>query len=117
MTDYIWTSPTARKRHRCHMCWRIILPGETYWRMAGLDSGQAWTYKACPHCYRVTETFSRHRDEEEWEDTIILEWLADEHPALWASLRAGWRYPDGELLPLPFQPRCLDCGELAEALA
>lgn len=98
----IWTSLTARKQHRCHMCGRIILPGETYWRMAGLDHGQVWTYKACPHCYRVAAALN---SEEEWDTEVILECLADEHPALWASLRAGWRYPDGDLLPLPFQPR------------
>ncbi|GAB3622564.1 hypothetical protein GCM10027418_06460 [Mariniluteicoccus endophyticus] len=112
MTDYVWTSPTARIRHRCMMCRRVILPGEPYQRMAGLDRGEAWTYKACDHCYRVASAWSRLHWEDEWDDEAVFEWLEEDDPALWVSMRAGWRYPDGELLPLPFQPRCQE-GEVA----
>lgn len=110
MTEYVWSNPTARVRHRCRLCRRIVLPGEPYWRMAGLDNGAAWTYKACPHCFRVANTWSRRLEGDEWWEDLIFEWLQDEHPALWASLLAHWRFPDGEPLPLPFQPRCFDCG-------
>ena len=41
MTDYVDAWPTARKRHRCGVCRRAVLPGETYWRQAGLDRGSS----------------------------------------------------------------------------
>ena len=107
----VWTHPTARTRHRCELCWRDVLPGETYWRSACLDRGTAWTYKCCDHCHRVLTRWDRLYGMDQWgDDECIFEWLEDEHPALWASLRAHWRYPDGELLPLPFTPRCVTCG-------
>ena len=110
MTEYVWTQSTARKRHRCELCRRVVLPGEAYWRIAGLDNGHAWTYKSCWHCCRVGNTWSRSQGEPEWFEECILEWLQDEHPAIYACLLAGWRFPDGELLPLPFTPHCITCG-------
>ena len=105
MTDYLWTRPTARKRHRCHMCRRVIMPGEDYDRMAGLDGGDAWTYKSCRHCYRAAQAYGEY----EWDEQCIIEWLDDCRPDLYASLLAGWRYPDGELVPLPFSRHCHEC--------
>ena len=52
MTAFVDSWPTARKRHRCGLCWRFIEPGEAYWRQAGLD-GTAWTNKTCEHCERL----------------------------------------------------------------
>lgn len=96
-TAFVWSTPTARKRHRCQMCWRVILPGEPYERVAGLDGATAWAEKFCTHCTRCIQAYH----DSEWSEEAILEWLNDEHPATYASLRAGWRYPDGELLPFP----------------
>ncbi|RCK68300.1 hypothetical protein DT076_16770 [Desertihabitans brevis] len=110
MTDYVWTAPVARKRHRCQMCGRVILPGESYQRMAGLDRCEAWTFKCCDHCSRVVHAWTRHSGESEWYEDAIWDWLADGHPTVYAAAQAGWRYPDGELVPLPFQPRCFTCG-------
>ena len=61
MTDYVDGWPTARRRHRCGVCCRSILPGETYWRQASLDHGQAWTHKTCERCERVACAFCRVR--------------------------------------------------------
>lgn len=119
MSDYIWTYPTARKRHRCGFsyCRRTILPGEQYGRMAGFDAGQAWTYKTCLHCLRACERWSAsHAAEDGWDDDCIAEWLEEERPIVWSQMRAGWRAPEGDLLPLPMQWRCLDCGALCTPL-
>lgn len=94
---FIWTTRTARKRHRCRMCRRVILPGEPYERMAGLDGGQAWTYKFCTHCTYCTNAYP----DSEWDEEWVVEWLEDAFPITYVSLCAGWRYPDGELLPFP----------------
>lgn len=114
MTHYIWSYPTARKRHRCGFtyCRRPILPGERYGRMAGFDGGDVWTYRSCLHCIRVCERWWNPWGDDEWDDHCIAGWLQDEHPAAWSQMQAGWRYPDGELLPLPMQPRCHECGAL-----
>lgn len=60
----------------------------------------------------MTSQYGREHYGDEWEDEFIYEWLQDEHPTEWRQLLAGWRYPDGERLPLPFQPRCLTCAVL-----
>ena len=109
MSAWVWTRPTARKRHRCQVCGRSILPAEDYDRMAGFDGGSAWTLKCCRHCYRVSQAYMRYTTEDEWVIDWVIEWLSDQHPALYATLRAGWRYPDGELVPLPFPHCCAAC--------
>ena len=110
MTDYVDAWPTARKRHRCGVCWRLIEPGETYWRQARLERGSAWTNKTCEHCERVMWGYGREAGESEWDQGDSADWLTDAHPAVAALMRAGWRWPDGELAPLPFGSRCVTCG-------
>lgn len=111
MTDYVDGWPTARRRHRCGVCRRSILPGEAYWRQAGLDRSGAWTSKTCEHCERSVYAYGRAGGEWEWEPECIVEWLADDHPAVYAQMLAGWRWPDGDLVPLPFGSRCVGCGD------
>lgn len=43
----------ARKTHACDLCLRRIEPGERYARQRGYDAGDAWTFRACPHCEAV----------------------------------------------------------------
>ena len=59
MAEFVDAWPAARKRHRCGMCSRWILPGETYWRQAGFDAGRAWTNKTCAHCERTVWMYGR----------------------------------------------------------
>lgn len=41
----------ARKKHKCHECGRLIVPGERYKHSHGIDSeGSAYVYKVCSHC-------------------------------------------------------------------
>ena len=110
MTVFVDSWPTARKRHRCGLCWRFIEPGESYWRQACLDRGTAWTNRTCEHCERVVWAYGRSCGEYEWEPECVAEWLEDEYPAVAASRDAGWRFPDGEPLPVPFGSRCIECG-------
>lgn len=110
MAEFVDSWPTARKRHYCGICYRSIQPGETYWRQAGFD-GNAWTNKTCEHCERVEWAYLRSVMESEYDREDIIEWwLPDEYPAVYAQMLAGWRFPDGELVPLPFGSRCHDCG-------
>ena len=110
MAEFVDAWPVARKRHRCGMCRRWIESGEAYWRQAGFDAGRAWTNKTCGHCERVTWAYGRSGGDHEWEPEWVLEWLEDEHPAVFAALLAGWRFPDGELAALPFASTCIACG-------
>lgn len=111
MSHTAWTAPTARKRHHCALCARVILPGEQYHRFAILDGGTAWTGKYCDHCLYVMEARRRDTREDEYYMDEIAEWLEDEHPTWFAQISAGWRYPDGELLPPPWQNQCHACGQ------
>ena len=44
------------------------------------------------------------RYDDEYPVDVVVEWLQDEHPIVYAAMLAGWRYPDGERLPLPVPP-------------
>lgn len=112
MSDFVSTYPTARKRHACDMCDGGIRPGEKYRRGVGFNDGTVWTWKECLWCARVTLVYTRYVDESEYGHELVPEWLMYEHPVIYTQLRAGWSYPDGERLPLPFQYRCIACGVL-----
>ncbi len=103
MTYFIWTHPVARKGHRCAICGRRITPGETYARMAGLDHSEAWTAKECEHCHRAVGKYLNEWGEYEYDRDGVLEWLQDMEPTAWSQMVAGWRTPEGELLPPPFE--------------
>lgn len=114
MRDFVSTYPTARKRHACSLCDGGIRPGERYRRGVGFDGGSAWTWKECLWCERVAAVYMRGSYDDEYDHEAVWEWLSDEYPAVYALLRAGWGYPDGERVPLPFQPRCIACGVLLD---
>jgi RNase P subunit RPR2 len=44
---------TARKRHQCCECRRVINPGETYRYAFGVWSGDASSLHTCSHCYEI----------------------------------------------------------------
>lgn len=111
MADVVWTRPVARKKHRCNMCFRVILPGEQYHRGALFDGRTAYTDKLCSHCYCVNLHYQW--SEEVTEDIfqeVVIEWLSENHYFAYRQMIAGWRYPDGELVPPPLQMHCIDCG-------
>ena len=105
MTFHVDSRPVARRRHRCLLCSRTIHPGETYWQQSVFDEGSVWAHKTCEHCERVVVTYCRTVGDEEWMEEDVLDWLRDDHPALFAALFMGWWFPDGELLPMPFESR------------
>ena len=55
-------------------------------------------------CERVVIAYARGSYDDEYPVDVVVEWLQDEHPIVYAAMLAGWRYPDGERLPLPFPP-------------
>lgn len=112
MSAFVSTYPTARKRHACNLCDEGIRPGERYRRGVGFDDGTAWTWKECLWCERAAATYMRLYLDDEYSPSWIIDWLAADHPTVYALMRAGWSYPDGERAPLPFQCRCIACGVL-----
>lgn len=103
MSFFVWTRPLARKRHVCSMCWRVITPGEFYDRMCGMDGGTAWTNKECEHCHRCAIGYLIDSSDYEYDPEDVREWLHDYEPMVWSQLLAGWRTPEGDLLPPPFE--------------
>ena len=103
MTAYVGMHPTARKRHWCDVCRWPIMPGERYLRAVSFD-GTAVTWRECLWCERVVIAYARGSCDDEYPVDVVVEWLQDEHPIVYAAMLAGWRYPDGERLPLPFPP-------------
>lgn len=110
VTHYVDAYPVAKKQHRCGFCDRTIHPGEEYWRQAGLDGATAWTHKTCMHCAACATAYCTSVGESEWGTSGALDWLRECHGIEFAGLLAGWRYPDGGLMPPPFERRCVACG-------
>ena len=106
----ITTTPTARVRHTCYLCRRAVQPGEMYYRLTTLDDGTAYTSKMCEHCQRVAHRYCVAFGTDEWFPEDVWEWVEDEHTALACDMAAGWRYPDGGLMPPPFPAHCYTCG-------
>jgi hypothetical protein len=52
------TTPKARKNHKCHECYRQILPGEKYERYIG-KGDEIFTHKTCMDCLSVRDEFFR----------------------------------------------------------
>lgn len=100
---YVDTYPVAKKQHRCFFCDRTIHPGEEYWRQAGMDGATAWTNKTCAHCAACATAYLIDAGEREWGTSGALDWLRECHGIEFAGLLAGWRYPDGSLMPPPFE--------------
>jgi hypothetical protein len=66
---FVATDRKARKIHRCHECYRDILPGETYREERGLWDGEWSTWKTCADCLSVRDVmFSQYQYGELWED-------------------------------------------------
>ena len=44
------STPTARRRHNCYECGRVVEPGERYERAVGLFDGRWDSMATCPRC-------------------------------------------------------------------
>ena len=105
MSDFTAVSyPTARKPHKCYVCYRIISPGEKYERRAGCWEGSFGVWKECTHCTALIKVY----DIEGWDDYApgpddVGEWEPESISGLRAKVhwRKDWRRPDGTLYPVP----------------
>ena len=58
MSEYVHTTPCARKVHCCDTCGlRVIRPGQTYTRQVTFSDGRAQTYKECAQCTDWRDAF------------------------------------------------------------
>lgn len=48
---------TARKQHHCCECGHVIEPGETYWRLFQVYSGEAMSHCRCERCADLADAF------------------------------------------------------------
>ena len=51
------TELTAKKIHKCHECYRAILPGEKYEVQKYVYEGKFETHKTCSECREIREMF------------------------------------------------------------
>jgi nucleoid DNA-binding protein len=70
-----------------------------------MDGATAWTNKTCAHCAACATTYLSDTGEREWGTSGALDWLRECHGIEFAGLLAVWRYPDGSLMPPPFEHR------------
>lgn len=99
-----WTSPTARKQHRCETCGRSIEAGEKYRRYDGIYDGRACTWKNCDHCSALMSVFDLY---DIYDEGIGSDEVSEWEPETVAGLRAKvhwrkqWERPNGLLYPVP----------------
>ena len=113
--------PVARKEHQCSTCARTIRPGERYRRSRCWDGAEAWVFRQCQHCERVSDMY----DPRDSDDLISMEafgwWLEDPpRDVTEARAMAGWRHKwttqTGALWPLPERPLKTDPPPIPEYL-
>ena len=51
------TKPTAKKKHKCHECYRAILPGEQYEVQKYVFDWAFETHKTCSECVEIRDMF------------------------------------------------------------
>jgi len=101
MSQFVRTTPTARKEHRCDTCGRTIRVGEKYVKGAGFDD-TAWTWKDCRHCRAMMDArwVEIVWDDDGYDLDTIREW----EPQTVAALRVKahwcrqWTRRDGSLV-------------------
>lgn len=104
-----WTTPRAKKEHKCDVCFRVIRPGEFYHRWAGTDGGDLRTWKECKHCAGL---IALAKLDEHFEDGVgpdeIWEWMngyvvdVTVQELRWAAyFLKKWSRKDGTLYPIP----------------
>ena len=98
------STPKARKKHTCQMCYRVIDPGETYTRQFNLaDSGDnVYTWKNCTQCdvflnliYDNDGFGIGYESVDEWDPGTVWGLRLK---ALW---HMKWRRKDGTLHSVP----------------
>ena len=108
MTHFSDSHPRARKPHRCTLCGRLIRPGETYRRGAGMDGSTAWTWKECAHCEAILpliDTVWECDEDEGYGRSNIEDWdpTTVPHLRLKVLYLRQWTDRDGALYPIPEQ--------------
>ena len=102
----------ARKNHQCSECGRTILPREVYERWTGLTDGLWDSCATCAHCLKAREWLMQMCDGFLYEGVLmdLEEHVGEGHAsdpylrAYVAGMQRCWRWPNGELVPLP--PAC-----------
>ena len=69
----------ARKEHKCSICQKKIMPGESYHEYAGVYEGDFYYSKECETCQPIITEFKRSRycDEGCYGIDEIYEWWRD----------------------------------------
>lgn len=109
MSDFHFeaTRPTARRRHVCAMCRRIIEIGETYFRQGGFFDGRGYTVKTCRQCEEFASALHRAGFENEeggwpWiEELTYGEVAVCGYGAKMTLFHARWLRNDGSLFEWP----------------
>jgi len=97
------TKPTARKKHACGCCYRVIEPGERYWRQDTVDGRDLNTLKTCAHCEAlITEIYRIDSDARYYDEGVNpREWLFElGDPGVRTLFERGWQDAGGGLAPL-----------------
>lgn len=104
MTSDFWARPhrTARKGHKCGLCFRIIDPGEVYLRGYGKYDGEPVSWVECSHCEWMQTTFDI-QDDGVYHSEMLYAFEPEDLLGLraLAGFRHRWRTRSGRLWPIP----------------
>lgn len=101
-----YSTPMARKPHKCCECYRFIDEGEKYYRTVAAFDGSVRTYKTCAHCqipilWLTVQCgwYSFGYVQEDITEHAYYESYAVKRVAV--SMRRKWRRRNGTMMPIP----------------
>lgn len=105
MTTWVRDIVTARKPHRCVICFRRIDPGEKYLRGVELQRGEPpRRWHECMHCHTVQVMYDIS-DNGEYDQDLFDYWTQEPRDVRElrhaAGYRMQWRTSGGTLLAIP----------------
>ena len=95
----------ARKRHRCHICGKAILPGCEYIHEKQKYDGEFNDLKRHLHCDAILDAYLDVSSESEYSDDEVQEFVSD----ICGELFAKWQCTEGDYYEKCDRERCFEC--------
>jgi hypothetical protein len=94
-----YSTPKARKEHKCMSCYTIIRVGEVYSNESYVYDKRVYTWKMCADCLLIINDVYSWWADSDWGvgSEEFLEWAIENHelPEAAAYLeRVGYEYPE-----------------------
>lgn len=95
----------ARKRHKCHICGKAILPGCEYIHEKQKYDGRFFDLKRHLHCDAILDAYLDGSSESEYSDDAVWDFVSD----ICGELFAEWICTEEDYYDKCDKQRCFEC--------